>query len=167
MKNMIHLIANWFSGFPPEIAVLIVSAMPVLEQRVGVPLALLVYHMPPLKAYLLVMVGNIGPVLFLSFFADRFHAWVLKNSGTFSGRTWLKKLREAQDAFAKYEKYGLVGLMLFVALPIPGSGIFTGAIIAFLMGVPFRHSWPYLTGAVLLSGLMTVGLFYGFERIFW
>ena len=163
---MLHDIVNLLAGFPPEVAVLIVSAMPVLEQRVGVPLALFIYHMPPLKAYLLVMAGNLFPVLFLSVFAERFHNWVLKNSGTFSGRVWLKKLREAQNAFMKYEKYGLFGLMLFVALPIPGSGIFTGAIIAFLMGVPFRDSWPYLTGAVLLSGLMSMIIFVGVDKLF-
>ena len=163
---MIHDIVALLSIFPPEIAVLFVSAMPVLEQRVGIPLALLVYKMPPLKAYYLVMLGNLGPVLLLSLFADRFHKWVEKNSGTFSGKIWLKKLHEAQDAFQKYEKYGMFGLMMFVALPIPGSGIFTGALIAFLMGVPFRHSWPYLTGAVLLSGLMTLALFTGLEGLF-
>lgn len=163
---MIHDIVNLLAIFPPDIAILIVSATPVLEQRVAFPLALLVYHLPPLKAYLLIMVGNIVPVLFLSFFADRFHRWVQNNSGTFSGKVWVKKLHEAQEAFGKYEKYGMFGLMLFIALPLPGSGVFTGAIIAFLMGVPFRHSWPYLVGSVLLSGLMSLVIFYGLDRMF-
>ncbi|MEK7625626.1 MAG: small multi-drug export protein [Patescibacteria group bacterium] len=163
---MLHAIAGFFIGVPPELAVVIVSMMPVLEQRVGIPLAILVYHMPVWKAYFLVMAGNIGPVLALLYFAGDFHAWVHKRSGFFSSRIWLKKLDEAQEAFKKYEKYGLLGLMIFVALPIPGSGIFTGAIIAFLMGVQFRHSWPYLVGAVLLSGLLTVAVTLGFDRVF-
>ena len=163
---MIHYIASFFTGFPPELAVVIVSMMPVLEQRVGIPLAILVYNMPIWKAYFLVMAGNIGPVLVLLYFAGDFHAWVHKNSGFFSSRLWLKKLDEAQEAFRKYEKYGLLGLMVFVALPIPGSGIFTGAIIAFLMGVQFRHSWPYLVSAVLLSGLLTLAITLGFDKAF-
>lgn len=163
---MLQAVASFFNGFPPEIAVFIVSMMPVLEQRVGIPLAILVYHMPVWKAYFLVMAGNIGPVLILLYFAADFHAWVHKNSGTFSGKVWLKKLDEAQEAFKKYEKYGLLGLMLFVALPIPGSGIFTGAMIAFLMGVQFKHSWPYLVGAVMFSGLMTVAVTVGLDKIF-
>lgn len=163
--NMLQTIASYFEAFPPEVAVFLVSMMPVLEQRVGIPLAILVYNMPVLKAYVLVMAGNLGPVMLLSYFAQNFHDYVIRNSQSVTSRYWLKKLKEAQDAFQKYEKYGLWGLMLFVALPIPGSGIFTGAMIAFLMGVPFKHSWPYLLFAVLLSGIFSVFVSVGLEKI--
>lgn len=163
---MLHAIAQSLAVFPPEVAVFLVGMTPVLEQRVGIPLAIFVYHMPVWKAYWIVMAGNILPVMALLYFADSFHAWVLKNSHTFFGRTWLKKLKTAQESFQKYEKYGLWGLMIFVILPLPGSGIFTGAVIAFLMGIPFKHSWRYLIGAVLGSGLMTLLIVAGVGKIF-
>ena len=163
---MLNSIAQAFSAFPHEVAVFLVAMTPVLEQRAGIPLAILIYKMPIWKAYWLVMAGNIGPVLLLLYFADSFHVWVSQNFGTFFGRTWLKKLKSAQDAFAHYEKYGLIGLALFVASPIPGSGIFTGAMIAFLMGIPFKRSCPYLVGAVLGSGLVTLLVVVGIDKIF-
>lgn len=162
---MLQAIASFFSSLPPELAVFVVSMIPVLEQRVGIPLAIIIYNLPVWESYLIVMLGNIGPVLLLSYFADNFHSWVSKNSESVTSKMWFKKLKEAQDSFQKYEKYGLLGLMLFVASPIPGSGIFTGAMLAFLMGVPFKHSWPYLTGAVLLSGLATLLVSVGLDKM--
>lgn len=163
---MLQTIAHYLSAFPPEVAVFLVGMTPVLEQRAGIPLAILVYNMPIWKAYWIVIAGNIGPVMLLLYFADSFHRWVSRNTGTFLGRTWLNKLKEAQEAFHKYEKYGLWGLLFFVASPIPGSGIFTGAMIAFLMGIPFKHSWPYLVGAVLGSGLVTLVVTVGIDKVF-
>jgi uncharacterized membrane protein len=163
---MLHQIAFYFSGFPNELAVFLVAMTPVLEQRVAIPLGILVYHMPIWKVYAITMLGNIGPVLLLLYHADRFHAWVEKNSGTFFGKKWANNLKKAQDGFQKYEKYGMLGLVFFVVSPLPGSGIFTGAMLAFLLGVPFRHSWAYLTSAVLGSGLVTLLLVFGLGKIF-
>lgn len=166
MSGALLTIANSLSAFPPEIAVLLVSMTPVLEQRAGIPLAVLIYNMPIWKAYWLVMAGNILPVMALLYFADSFHAWVQKNSNSLFGRTWLNKLKQAQESFHKYEKYGLLGLTFFVVSPLPGSGIFTGAMIAFLMGIPFKHSWPYLAASVMGSGLVTLLIVFGIDKVF-
>lgn len=163
---MLHQIALYLSGFPNELAVFLVAMIPVLEQRAAIPLGILVYRMPAWEVYLLTMLGNIGPVLILLYHADRFHAWVEKNSGTFFGKKWANNLKKAQDGFRKYEKYGMLGLVFFVVSPLPGSGIFTGAMLAFLLGVPFRHSWIYLTSAVLGSGLVTLLIAVSFGKIF-
>lgn len=163
---MLHSIAGFFAGVPHELAVFIIAMTPVLEQRVAIPLAILVYKMPWWKAYSITMVGNILPVMILLFHADRFHKWVMQHSGSIFGRTWLNNLKKGQESFAKYEKYGLWGLMLFVISPLPGSGIFTGALIAFLMGVPFKHAWPYLCGAILGSGVVTLLLSVGIHKLF-
>ena len=163
---MAQTLVAFFSAFPPEVAVFLISMTPVLEQRVALPLAIIGYHMPIWKALLITFVGNIIPVLLLLFFADSFHRWVQKNSGTFFGRAWIKKLHKAQHSFSKYERFGLIGLAIFIILPIPGSGIFTGTMIAFLMGVPFRHSWPYITGAVLGSAMVTLVISVGVTRVF-
>ena len=72
------------------------------------------------------------------------------------GKTWIKKLAQAQASFKKFEKYGLIGLSIFIISPLPGSGIFTGAMLAFLLGIPFKHSWPYITVAVAGSAIVTL-----------
>lgn len=163
---MLHVIANFFIGFPPELAVFFVSMIPLLEQRAALPLAIIIYHMPMWKAFALSFTGSMIPLTILLFYADKFHAWVHKNAETYWAKHWIKNLKQAQDKFAKYEKYGLIGLALFIILPIPGSGIFTGTMLAFLMGVPFKDSWPYITGAVAGSAIVTILLSVGIDRIF-
>lgn len=163
---MIENIAAAFGGFPPELATFLVAMTPVLEQRVALPMSIIIFNMPVWKALLITLAGNLLPTTALLYFADNFHRWVQKNSGTFFGKAWLKSLRHAQEKFAKYEKYGLIGLALFIALPIPGSGIFTGTMIAFLMGVPFKHSVPYIWAAVIGSSLVTMFISMGIEKIF-
>lgn len=163
---MLQSIISAFSGFPPELATFLVAMTPVLEQRVALPMAIIGFKMPVWEALAITLAGNLLPVTALLYFADSFNNWVKKNSGTFFGRKWIKHLREAQDKFARYEKYGLLGLALFIALPIPGSGIFTGAMLAFLMGVPFKHSVPYIWAAVIGSSFVTMFISIGIEKIF-
>jgi uncharacterized membrane protein len=163
---MIQSVISAFSGFPPELATFLVAMTPVLEQRVALPMAIIAFNMPVWKALLITLAGNLLPITALLYFADNFHRWVEKNSGTFFGRSWLKSLRHAQDKFARYEKYGLLGLAIFIALPIPGSGIFTGTMIAFLMGVPFKHSLPYIWAAVIGSSFVTMFISIGIDKVF-
>lgn|SRR3989344_2216530 len=165
LQPILDFFVNFFGQFPPELAVLLISMTPLLEQRVALPLAIIVYQMPVIKAFALTFVGNIIPVLLVLYQADRFHAWVQRNAHTFWGQRWLRKLNKAQKSFAKYEKYGLMGLTLFVIAPIPGSGIFTGAMLAFLMGIPFRRSWPYITLAVAGSAVVTLLISVGVDKI--
>jgi uncharacterized membrane protein len=77
-----------------------------------------------------------------------------------------ESLHHAQEKFLSYEKYGLLGLALFIALPIPGSGIFTGTMIAFLMGVHFKHSLPYIWAAVIGSSFVTMFISVGIDKVF-
>lgn len=163
---MIQFLITEFSAFPPELATFLVAMTPVLEQRVALPMAIIGFNMPAWKAIIITLAGNLLPITALLYFAGQFHEWVKKNSGTFFGKSWLKSLRKAQDKFARYEKYGLLGLALFIALPIPGSGIFTGTMIAFLMGVPFKHSLPYIWAAVIGSAFVTMFISIGVEKIF-
>lgn len=163
---MLEPIISAFSTFPPELATFLIAMTPVLEQRVALPLSILVFKLPVWEALLLTLAGNLLPITALLYFADNFHRWVNKHSGTFFGKAWLKSLRQTQEKFARYEKYGLLGLAIFIALPIPGSGIFTGAMIAFLMGVPFKRSVPYIWAAVVGSSLVTMFISVGVDKIF-
>lgn len=166
MNSVAQFFISAFSGFPPELATFLVAMTPVLEQRVALPMAIIGFGMPAWEALLITLAGNLLPVTALLYFADNFHRWVQKNSGTFFGKAWVKNLSYAQEKFAQYEKYGLLGLALFIALPIPGSGIFTGTMIAFLMGVPFKHSLPYIWAAVIGSSFVTMFISIGIDKIF-
>ena len=65
-----------------------------------------------------------------------------------------------------YAKYGLIGLMIFIGVPIPGTGAWTGALAAFVLGIPFKKAWPYVLGGIMISGILTLLLTVGIDKIF-
>ncbi|KKU27128.1 MAG: hypothetical protein UX39_C0004G0006 [Candidatus Magasanikbacteria bacterium GW2011_GWA2_46_17] len=162
---MVQFLINFFSSFPHELATFLMAMTPVGELRLALPVAVAVYKLPVWEALFWSVLGNMVPVTIILMFANRFHSWVHKKSGFFA-ISWLKQLHRAQEKFKDYEKYGLLGLMIFVGVPLPMTGAWTGALIAFLLGVPIRHSWPYLLGGVIISALITLAVTMGAIRIF-
>lgn len=162
---MAQTIIAFFSTLPKELATFIIATLPIAE-RFALPIAIVAYHLPIWKSLLLVIAGNMVPITIILIFAGKFHDWVSKNSGFFFGKAWVKALDHAQKKFARYEKYGLIGLMIFMSVPFPLNGGFTGALIAFVLGLRLRKAWPYLFGGVVISSFITVGLIVGLDKIF-
>ncbi len=162
---MADTIINFFSNFPPVLATLFMSMLPVVE-RFALPVAIVGYHLPVWEALILVIAGNMVPIVVILTFAGKFHDWVSKNSHHIFAKVWIKTLAHAQKKFARYEKYELVGLMIFMSIPLPVNGGFTGALIAFILGLPLRKAWPYLFGGVVIAAVITAGLVVGLNKIF-
>lgn len=163
---MLQTVIHFFSGFPPEIATFLMAMTPVGELRLSIPVGILAYHLHPWEAFILSVAGNSVPALIILCFAGRFHAWVQKKAGAW-GKTWHDTLLRAQNKFSgDYAKYGLIGLMIFIGVPLPGTGAYTGAIAAFVFGIPFKKSWPYVLGGIIISGIITLVLTVGVDKIF-
>lgn len=146
---------------PAEVATLVLAALPVVELRGAVPVALEVYDFSLLKAILLSVLGNLLPVYFLLVFfergsvylrarfplADRFIGWLFVRT----------RLRLADHV----ERYGVWALALFVAVPLPMTGAWTGALAAFVFGLSRKRSFGAialgLCGAAVLVALVTRG----------
>lgn len=154
----------WISGLPPEAAVLLLAAMPVSELRGALPLAVLTFKMPLPYAFFLAVLGNLIPVLFL--------LWLLKpleeRMRRFGpGRALFDSLyRRARGRADLVEKYEALGLFLFVAIPLPMTGAWTGTLAAIALGIPPRAALPaillgVLTAGVVVSTLIRLGLFGG------
>lgn len=164
---MLRAIVHFFSIFPPRIAVLFLAMTPVGELRLSLPVAIFHYHFPLWEAFVLSVIGNMIPVTIILFFADRFHRFVEHRSHLFFGRAWIRAISRAQAKFAgDYEKYGLIGLMIFIGIPLPGTGAWTGALAAFVLGIPIRKSWPYVFGGVIMSALITLAVTVGVDKVF-
>lgn len=161
---MSNAILHFFVNFPPELGALFLSIMPLTE-KLALIFALTVAKMNPLEAFFLCAAGNMVPITIILLLADKFHTWVQKNSGWF-GRTWVKSLAVIQSKFARYQKYELWGLLIFLALPIPINGGVSASLIAFILGVPAQKAWPYLLGGVIISNLITLSVTVGLIRIF-
>ncbi len=137
------------------VTVLAVSAAPVAELRGGLPLAIS-YGIPPAAAFFLAIAGNLLPVLPILLglggcerllcrwsFLKRPHDWVFARTRR-KGRL--------------IERYGAIGLVLLVAIPLPATGAWTGAIAAFLVGIPPRRAFPLIAVGVLIAGVVVLAL---------
>lgn len=138
---------------------------PVAELRLSLPVAILAYHLPAWEALIWSIGGTMVPVTVILFCADKFHLWVEKKSGFFS-RAWIKHLAQVQRSFAKYQKFELIGLFLFTGITLPGTGAFSAAVIAFILGVPIKKSWPYIFAGVVMSSIIVLALTVGLDKVF-
>jgi len=128
------------------------SALPITELRGAIPLALTIYKMPPFQAYIYAVLGNIIPAIFLLIFLKPFSEYLCKWHFFDIFFEWLfKRTRRNEE---KYEKYGALFLLLFVAIPLPGTGAWTGSAAAFVFGIRFRYAFPIITGGVMIAGVI-------------
>jgi uncharacterized membrane protein len=162
---MFEHIEIFFTGFPKEIAVFLMSMIPIGELRISIPIAVFAYHMRAWEAFIISVLGNALPTFIILYSAGKFHLWVEKNAG-YMGKHWINILAKAQNSFSKYEKYGLWGLMIFIGSSLPGTGSYTAAFAAFIFGIPFKKSWPYVLAGIAVSGIVTILITVGVDKIF-
>ncbi len=131
--------------------VIVFAATPVFELRGAIPLALLQYEFDPWIAYGLAVIGNLLPVPFLLLglkyliqFSQRF-PWFHKMFEWWTERTQRKHSKN-------FERFGALALILFVAIPFPATGAWTGSLAAVLFAVPFKVAFPLITVGVLIAG---------------
>lgn len=162
MESILH----FFSRFPPELATLLMGMTPFGELRLALPVAILVYKFQILEAMFWAILGNMIPVTIILAFAKHFHQWIHKRAGWFASK-WVKILDRTQHKFSgDYQKYGLIGLAIFVGVPLPGTGAWTGAIAAFIFALPFWKSWFSILTGVIISGILTLLITLGADKIF-
>lgn len=152
---MANILVNFFSQFPPQLSVFLMAMTPVGELRLALPMGLAAYHLPIWQAVFLSVVGNMIPATIVLLFARPFNNYVEKSNGLLN-RLWLKYLARARKKFAgDYEKWGLIGLAIFIGIPLPMTGAWTGAVAAFVFGLPFWKSfWAVLAGVLMAAGII-------------
>lgn len=149
-------IVSWLKdkGLGPDGIVLVLAMFPIFELRGSLPIALLYYQMPLWKAFLLSVVGNmlpIIPIILLTGPLSRFLSARSKLCHRFF--TWMfeRSKRKGADLVEKYEA---LGLAMFVAVPLPATGAWTGAFIAFLLNIRIRRAFPAIFLGVLGAGII-------------
>ncbi|MFA6105775.1 MAG: small multi-drug export protein [Patescibacteria group bacterium] len=157
-------VMHFFSQFPPTVSVILMGVLPIVE-RFALPVAVVGYKMPLLEAFTLVIISNMVPVVTISLLGEKFHIWISQHDSIF-GKAWVHTVAHAQKKFLKYEKYGLIGLFVFLIIPSPVNGAFSASIVAFILGYPMRKSIPYLFAGVVVGNIVTLLLTFGAVRIF-
>jgi uncharacterized membrane protein len=152
---MLNLILGWLKDIPKEYAVMIVAALPISELRGSIPLGLS-FGMPLTKAFWLSILGNcsfIAPALFLfepvSNRLRKFKLW----SRFFD---WLFE-RTKKNSYA-IQKYEALGLAIFVAVPLPMTGAWSGVVAASLFKIRFRYAFISIVAGVIGAGLIVAVL---------
>ncbi len=155
---------NYFQQFPPELATLIISMLPISELRGAIPVAIGVYHLDPIKAYLLAVIGNIIPVIIILKYIESASDYLMSKSKIFSNFfSWLFA-RTRRNFNHGFEKWGALALITFVAIPLPMTGGWSGAIAAFIFGIPFKKALLYVSIGVAIAGMIVMGLSLGALR---
>jgi uncharacterized membrane protein len=148
---MLNVILQYLNQLPKDYVVLIVGALPISELRGAIPLALS-FGMPLAKAFWLSVLGNcliVAPALFLfkpvTNVLRKFKIWARFFDWVF------ERTKKNSDSIQKYEA---LGLMIFVAIPLPMTGAWSGVIAASLFKIRFRYAFLAIIAGVICAGLI-------------
>lgn len=149
------------------LSTIFIAMLPVSELRGAIPVAIGVYDFEPAKAAVLAVIGNMIPVFLLLWFLPKFAKILMERSRTaerFLG--WLFE-RTRRKTERQIKKYGIIALALFVAIPLPLTGAWTGAVAAFLFGISYWKAIAAIfVGVLIAAAAVTLGTI-GALRIVW
>ena len=140
-----------FAVVSESIQVIVMAMIPISELRGAIPLAIY-YGMGYPEAFILAMIGNMLPVVPLLLFLDPVSNWLRRYSLFDRFFTWL--FARTRRYNARMEKYGALGLIPFVAIPLPVTGAWTACAVAFVFGIRFRYAFPTILAGVIIAGII-------------
>ena len=141
-----------------------VSMIPVAELRLGIPFGV-ARGLPVWAAYLAAVIGNMLPVPFIVVYIRRIFLWMRRRL------PWLNSLvdkleRKAHLKGQTVTKYKYLGLLLFVAIPLPGTGAWTGSLAAAFLDMPLRKALPSIFAGIVIAGIAISILTFGVASLF-
>lgn len=156
---MDYIINSW----QDMLAVFGTSMIPVGELRVAIPIAHFTYDMHWLLAFVLCVIGNVLPVPFIVAYMKPIFRFIKRSRFFVKLVNWLEKrtMKKAE----KVNKYSGLALCIFVAIPLPGTGAWTGAMIAAMLDMRLKKAVPWIALGVLIAGVIVTLLTYIFGII--
>ncbi|HOS82920.1 MAG TPA: small multi-drug export protein [Methanolinea sp.] len=149
---------------PAALTVVILGALPFFEARYAIPAAIL-YGFPPLTAFGLGIIGNLLPVIPLLLLLDPVSGWLRVRSQTMDRFfSWLFERTGRHEE--QIRRYGAPALFLFVAMPIPVTGTWSGCAAAFVFRIRFREAFLAIAGGAFVAALITTLPLLGLMKLF-
>lgn len=141
----------------------LVAMVPVLELRGAIPLGVSM-GLTHMVSMLVSILGNMVPVPFIILFIRKVFEWLSARS------PWLRRLvsgmeEKAAGKWDKVHKYQFFALVLLVAIPLPGTGAWTGALVAAVMNMRLKNALPSIFLGVVIAGILVTGLTFGFTAV--
>lgn len=151
---------------PGEIVTLLIAAAPISEIQGAIPVAMGVYGYSPITSYILGVVGNMLPVIPLMLFWQYLYQFLIRYvPATQPFFDWLFE-RTRRHHGEHFALFGTLGLITFVAVPFPLTGVWASSVAIFLFGIPFWRAFFSLLLGVLIAGLLVLITMLGITVIF-
>lgn len=154
MQELCRTLQEFLSahGIPDWLVVFLISVCPILECRLGMFTAIVLLDMNPFVGFIISFLGNILPIPFILLLINWIFEILKKVPGIKKIVFWLEnKTLKKRD---KIDKYGIWGLLIFVAIPLPGTGGWTGALLASLLHLDKKKSFGVIAIGVFIAGLI-------------
>ena len=158
-EQMVHTLLELLSGIQmKELVVFIISLIPTIELRGGI-IAGYLLGLPWLRNLVVAVIANVIPVPFILFFIKKVLAFMRKHGILVKLVDWIEA--RGQSKSSEVKKYEVFGLMLFVAIPLPGTGAWTGSLVAALLEMDVKKAMLSVFAGVLVAGFIMTVLSYG------
>lgn len=132
--------------------------LPVLEIRAAIPVGIAA-GLDPWIAYVLGVIGNMIPIPFLILLTRHIIAWLQKHNILVRFTNWLQ--RKGKEKSEVVQRYSFWGLLILVAIPLPGTGAWTGALVASLLDMSLKRALPAITLGVMIAGGIVMAVTFG------
>ena len=139
-------------GLSPKVTILLLSTLPVTELRASIPIGILALGQDVRAVFFLAILGNIIPVAPIYFFLQPVSRLLSRTVYMRRFFEWLFK--KAKNRSGLIERYEAFGLMLFVAIPFPGTGVWTGCLIASLLRMRFMPTFLASVAGVVIAAII-------------
>ncbi len=145
------------TGLPAEAAVVLLAMTPIGELRAAIPVGILGYHLPVWETYVLAQIGNAVPIFLIYAACDWWVRLMERHRGVLHRITHAVLRHTHEKLHGGVNRWGLIALAVFVAIPLPGAGAWTGTLGAYLLHVPLKKALPYiLLGNLVAGAIMTL-----------
>ena len=165
VDGLVKAIIGAFGGlsaipYGREIIVFIISLMPILELRGGLIAAALL-GLDAIPSYIISIIGNILPIPFILLLINKILSWMRNSKIGFFNKVanWL--FEKVEKHKGQIEKYGYLGVILFVGIPLPGTGAWTGSLIASVLELDRKKTFGCVLAGVLIASVIMMIISFG------
>lgn len=155
---MTQTIINYIRFMPPWLQLIIISMIPIIELRGAIPWGIFIIHYSPVLTYFLCLLGSMIPVPFILLFIQKILQYMRNTKSLKKFALWLDK--KADKGSKKIARYKFWGLLIFVAIPLPGTGVWTGALAASIMEMKFWNAFLSIFAGAIIAGIIVTFLCY-------
>lgn len=146
------------------LSTMLMAMVPVIELRGAIPFGVAA-GISVKQALIFAIIGNLIPIPFILLFLRKVFLWMRKISPGFENI--VEKLESrAKSKKGIVDKYEIIGLIILVAIPLPGTGAWTGALVATVLDIRMRRTLPAITVGVIIAGTLVSVITYGGFAVF-